>query len=207
MRRAQVDFTTESLSARVWAAAAIAQVARETGFRPTSTATWRGTRPVARRRNPTLIRRLWAAAAPAWRFRHGGRGAGDNDRRRGTRDTARRRCPVVLTAAVIVATAPIGAKGLRALWHGRRVTIDLLMTIAAVGALTIGERWEALTVVVLFTIGEVLEGLSAERACALAAQPSRCSRRPRHSCARTLRRTPRRPSPTRRYARRRSARP
>ena len=72
--------------------------------------------------------------------------------------------PAALSAAVLVTTAPLALKGLRALWHGRRITIELLMTIAAVGALSIGEYWEALTVVVLFTFGEVLEGLSAERA-------------------------------------------
>lgn len=95
--------------------------------------------------------------------------------------------PAVLIAAVIAAVAPIALKGLLALWHGRRVTIDLLITIAAVGALAIGERWEALTVVVLFTVGEALEGFSAERARAslrnlLALQPDTATRlRPHHA--------------------------
>ncbi|MFO1206376.1 MAG: cation-translocating P-type ATPase [Burkholderiales bacterium] len=178
MRRVQVDFTTESLECEGTAPrAAIAQVLEKLGFRLVDGDMARDAAGRAPPAEPDLIRRLWAqrplrvalsataaaglvttidAAAP------------------GTLPAAA--APVVLTAAVIVATAPIGAKGLRALWHGRRVTIDLLMTIAAVGALTIGERWEALTVVVLFTIGEVLEGLSAERARAslrslLALQP------------------------------------
>ena len=84
--------------------------------------------------------------------------------------------PVALTVAVIVAATPVALQGLRALLFGRRITIDLLMTIAAIGALAIGEYWEALAVMVLFTFGEALESLSAERARAslrslLALQP------------------------------------
>jgi Cd2+/Zn2+-exporting ATPase len=67
-------------------------------------------------------------------------------------------------AAMIVGGFPIARKALRALFVGRQVTIDLLMTIAAVGALAIGETGEAATVVLLFAIGEALEGYSADRA-------------------------------------------
>jgi Cd2+/Zn2+-exporting ATPase len=59
---------------------------------------------------------------------------------------------------------PIARQGLRALVAGRQITIDLLMTIAAIGALAIGQTTEAAIVVVLFAIGEALEGYSAERA-------------------------------------------
>jgi Cd2+/Zn2+-exporting ATPase len=66
--------------------------------------------------------------------------------------------------AVVVAGAPIFVKGFRALIFARRITIDLLMAIAAVGAIGIGETGEAATVILLFTLGEALEAYSAERA-------------------------------------------
>ena len=59
---------------------------------------------------------------------------------------------------------PIAKKGLLALTIGRQITIDLLMSIAVIGALLIGETGEAATVILLFAIGEALEGYSAERA-------------------------------------------
>ena len=68
------------------------------------------------------------------------------------------------TAAALLAGLPIARRGVRALWVGRQVTIDLLMSIAAVGALLIGETGEAGTVILLFAIGEALEGYTAERA-------------------------------------------
>jgi Zn2+/Cd2+-exporting ATPase len=68
------------------------------------------------------------------------------------------------TAAAAVVGTPTLIKGLRALWFGRRVSIELLMTVAALGALCIGEMGEAATVVLLFTFGEGLERFSATRA-------------------------------------------
>ncbi len=67
-------------------------------------------------------------------------------------------------ATIVLAGSPIALKGLRSLWLGRRITIELLMTIATVGALIIGEMGEAATVILLFAIGEALEGYTAERA-------------------------------------------
>ncbi len=71
---------------------------------------------------------------------------------------------VVFAVGVLVAGAPILVKGVRALVFARRVTIDLLMAIAAVGALGIGATGEAVTVILLFLLGEALEAFSAERA-------------------------------------------
>jgi Cd2+/Zn2+-exporting ATPase len=81
-------------------------------------------------------------------------------------------------AVVLLAGAPIAFRGVRALGAGRQVTIDLLMSIATVGAVLIGETGEAATVIFLFTIGEALEGYTAERArhslrSLLALQPER----------------------------------
>jgi len=67
-------------------------------------------------------------------------------------------------AAVIIAGAPVFIKGMRALIFARRVTIDLLMAVACAGALGIGETGEAVTVILLFMLGEALEAYSAERA-------------------------------------------
>ena len=66
--------------------------------------------------------------------------------------------------AVLVAGAPIFVKGFRSLIFARRITIDLLMAIAAFGAIGIGETGEAVTVILLFMLGEALEAYSAERA-------------------------------------------
>jgi Cd2+/Zn2+-exporting ATPase len=67
-------------------------------------------------------------------------------------------------AIAVGAGFPIARKGIRALLVGRQITINLLMTVATTGALLIGETGEAATVVVLFAIGEALEGYTAERA-------------------------------------------
>jgi Cd2+/Zn2+-exporting ATPase len=65
---------------------------------------------------------------------------------------------------IVLAGFTIGQKGLRALVFGRQITIDLLMSIAAVGALLIGETGEAATVILLFSIGEAIESYTAEQA-------------------------------------------
>lgn len=73
----------------------------------------------------------------------------------------------LLTLHVLVAVlagGPIAWKGIKSLVYARRVTIELLMGIATVGALAIGETGEAATVIVLFAVGEALEGFSADRA-------------------------------------------
>lgn len=66
--------------------------------------------------------------------------------------------------AAVVAGFPIANRGIRALFIGKQITIDLLMCIATLGALLIGETGEGATVVLLFAIGEALEGFTAERA-------------------------------------------
>jgi Zn2+/Cd2+-exporting ATPase len=70
----------------------------------------------------------------------------------------------IFGGAVLAVGLPIFVKGFRALFFARRVTIDLLMAIAACGALAIGETGEAVTVILLYTLGEALEAYSAARA-------------------------------------------
>ncbi len=57
-----------------------------------------------------------------------------------------------------------GAPRLRAARLGQPFTIEMLMTLATAGALAIGAAEEAALVVFLFAVGEVLEGVAADRA-------------------------------------------
>lgn len=68
------------------------------------------------------------------------------------------------TAAVAFAAYPIARRAVAAAQLGAFFTIQMLMTIAVIGAVIIGEQTEALLVVLLFSIGEMLEGLAAQKA-------------------------------------------
>jgi Cd2+/Zn2+-exporting ATPase len=70
----------------------------------------------------------------------------------------------IYTLALIIAVFPIARKGLNNLRINRQFSIDMLMTIAGIGALIIGEYLEAATVVFLYVIGEALEGYVTNRA-------------------------------------------
>ena len=70
----------------------------------------------------------------------------------------------LLIAAMLVAGYPIARSGLNALLINRDFNINLLMTIAAVGAMLIGEVWEAATVILLFAVAEALEGFTVDQA-------------------------------------------
>ena len=59
---------------------------------------------------------------------------------------------------------PIARSAWRSLRISREVNINVLMTIAAIGAVIIGAYVEAAMVMVLFAIGEALEGYTASRA-------------------------------------------
>ena len=65
---------------------------------------------------------------------------------------------------VVLAGSSIALRGVRSFLFTRKVTIDLLMTIATFGALLIGETGEAAMVIVLFAIGKAIEGFTADRA-------------------------------------------
>jgi len=80
-------------------------------------------------------------------------------------DLATRLTPIPLyAAAIVVGGLPLARSGVAALLATRRPDINLLMTIAAVGATAIGAWLEAALVVVLFSVGEMLEGRAVDRA-------------------------------------------
>lgn len=67
-------------------------------------------------------------------------------------------------AACLIGLAPVSRRAFAALRLGQPFTIESLMTIAASGALFIGAAEEAALVVFLFAVGEVLEGVAANKA-------------------------------------------
>lgn len=67
-------------------------------------------------------------------------------------------------AALLTAGLPIARSAWRAISVSRELNINVLMTIAAIGAVIIGATVEAGMVMVLFAIGEALEGYTSARA-------------------------------------------
>lgn len=67
-------------------------------------------------------------------------------------------------AACLIGLAPVARRAFAAARAGMVFTIEMLMTIAAIGALFINAAEEAALVVFLFAVGEVLEGVAATRA-------------------------------------------
>lgn len=66
--------------------------------------------------------------------------------------------------ATLLGVAPIAKKAVIMTRSGMPFTIEMLMSIAAIGALFIGAAGEAALVVFLFAVGEMLEGLAAGKA-------------------------------------------
>ncbi|MEA2117083.1 heavy metal translocating P-type ATPase [Halovibrio sp. HP20-50] len=67
-------------------------------------------------------------------------------------------------AATVVGLVPIIQRAGQALKMGNPFTIEMLMSIAALGALAINAAAEAAVVVFLFAVGELLEGVAAAQA-------------------------------------------
>ncbi len=63
---------------------------------------------------------------------------------------------ILMTIAAVIAGADIAVRAWNSLRH-RHISIELLVTIATVGALAIGEVWEAAAVTFLFVFGAYLE--------------------------------------------------
>ncbi|PZU79036.1 MAG: cadmium-translocating P-type ATPase [Rhizobium sp.] len=66
--------------------------------------------------------------------------------------------------AMLVGLVPIGRRAIMAAMAGSPFSIEMLMTIAAIGALIINATEEAAAVVLLFLVGELLEGVAAGKA-------------------------------------------
>src|SRR5690606_5117968 len=69
---------------------------------------------------------------------------------------------VPMTAAAVYAGVPIVREAWGRLQH-KQFSIPLLITVASVGALWIGEVWEAAAVTFLYRFGSYLEGLTLNR--------------------------------------------
>ncbi|RIK14408.1 MAG: cadmium-translocating P-type ATPase [Acidobacteria bacterium] len=69
---------------------------------------------------------------------------------------------VLMVAAAVVAGTPIVVKAVRAL-TAKVVGIDLLVSVASIGAVIIGEYWEAAAVTFLFAVGHALETATLNR--------------------------------------------
>ncbi|WP_221090615.1 heavy metal translocating P-type ATPase [Deinococcus aquaedulcis] len=67
-------------------------------------------------------------------------------------------------AATLLGTWPLALKALAAARAGDPFSINTLVTLAAAGALVIGEAAEAAVVVFFFAVGELLEGVAVGRA-------------------------------------------
>jgi len=70
----------------------------------------------------------------------------------------------IFTAAMLVGLIPIAWRAFMGAINGAPFTIETLMTVAAVGAVFIGASEEAAVVVILFLVGELLEGIATGRA-------------------------------------------
>ena len=67
-------------------------------------------------------------------------------------------------AAALLGLVPIARRAVAGARHGTPFSIETLMTVAAIGAIAIGEGAEAAVVVFLFVVGELLENVAAGRA-------------------------------------------
>ncbi|MDG4720283.1 MULTISPECIES: heavy metal translocating P-type ATPase [Thalassospira] len=72
--------------------------------------------------------------------------------------------PYAMSVASVLAALPVMKKAMRLARSGAIFSIELLMSVAVIGAVAIGESLEAGMVVLLFAIGERLEGVAAGRA-------------------------------------------
>ncbi|MBP1857935.1 heavy metal translocating P-type ATPase [Rhizobium herbae] len=70
----------------------------------------------------------------------------------------------IFIAAMLIGLVPIARRAVMAAMAGTPFSIEMLMTIAAIGAVVINAGEEAAAVVFLFLVGELLEGVAAGKA-------------------------------------------
>jgi Cd2+/Zn2+-exporting ATPase len=70
----------------------------------------------------------------------------------------------LLYGVTLIALIPIGKKAVSLMRNGSPFSIETLMSVAVIGALFLGETVEAAMVLLLFMIGEQLEGFAANKA-------------------------------------------
>ena len=70
----------------------------------------------------------------------------------------------LFSAAALVSVVPFARRALAGALEGSPFTIETLMSVAALGAIAIGEAEEAAVVVILFAIGALLENVAPGRA-------------------------------------------
>jgi Zn2+/Cd2+-exporting ATPase len=78
--------------------------------------------------------------------------------------TAPQAAPVLYATATALGVAPLVRKAVASARAGTPFSINTLVSLAAVGALLIGEYAEGAVVVLFFLVGEMLEGVAAGRA-------------------------------------------
>lgn len=71
---------------------------------------------------------------------------------------------IMFSTAAAVCVVPFAKRALSLTFSGSPFSIELLMAVAAIGAILIGEPEEAAIVVFLFAVGELLENVAAGRA-------------------------------------------
>ncbi|WP_375322615.1 zinc/cadmium/mercury/lead-transporting ATPase [Aliivibrio logei] len=71
---------------------------------------------------------------------------------------------IAFTIAGLFGLIPIGRKAIRLAINGSPFSIETLMTVAAIGAVYLGETVEAAMVILLFMLGEQLEGYASAKA-------------------------------------------
>ncbi|WP_343552564.1 zinc/cadmium/mercury/lead-transporting ATPase [Pantoea sp.] len=150
VQQARVIFASEKLvvDADQDIRTAIEQVVKDAGFTLTSNDPQSPTQPVSRWQENAGLLLLAVLMLASWLLSQVAPVWGDR----------------LFIATTLVGLAPIARSAWKLLRNGSPFSIEMLMTIAAAGALVIGAHAEAAMVLLLFQLGERLEAYAAARA-------------------------------------------